>query len=78
MASLTQVISQLEAQRREAQQQVDKLDSAIAALRGVNGVNGKQNAGRTRRVLSAAARKRIAAAQKARWAKFKQQQKKAA
>ena len=74
MASLNQVISQLEAKRREAQRQVERLDSAIAALRGVNGTGSGRMSGHPRRVLSAAARKRIAAAQKARWAKFKQQQ----
>jgi hypothetical protein len=45
----------------------DKLDRAIAALSGSESSSG--NTGR--RKLSAAARERIAAAQRARWAKFK-------
>lgn len=77
MASLEQVISQLETQRKEAQQQVERLSSAIAALRGV-GRNGRTAKQGTTRVLSIAARRKIAAAQRARWARVRQQQKKAA
>jgi hypothetical protein len=47
-----------------------KLDRAIEALSGV--VGSKAGRGKTvKRVLSAAARKRIADAQRARWAKYK-------
>jgi hypothetical protein len=59
MADLGAVVAQLRAERA-------KLDKAIEALSGV-GVNS----GGGRRRLSAAARERIAAAQRARWAKFK-------
>lgn len=75
--SFEQVISQLEAQRKEAQQQVERLDSAIAALRGV-GRSGRTAKQGVTRVLSIAARRKIAAAQRARWARVRQQQKKAA
>jgi len=57
MTDLGAIVAQLKKER-------DKLDRAIAALSGV-GRNGG------RRKLSAAARERIAAAQRARWAKFK-------
>jgi len=63
MSDLDAVIEQLRAER-------DKLDRAIAALSGV----GESKSGtrrRGRRRLSAAARKRIADAQRARWAKYK-------
>jgi hypothetical protein len=57
--NLTQVVGQLRAER-------DRLDKAISALSGLNGdVQPK------RRTLSKAARERIAAAQRARWAKVK-------
>ena len=63
MTDLGTVLEQLKQERA-------KLDRAIAALSGV--VGGKVDGGRTTRPrLSAAARKRIAAAQRARWAKFK-------
>jgi len=60
MTDLRAVVEQLKKER-------DKLDRAIAALSGIGGGGG----GRGRRRLSAAARERIAAAQRARWAKFK-------
>ena len=58
MADLGAILSQLKAERA-------KLDKAIDALSGVAGKSGGT------RKLSAAARARIAAAQRARWAKFK-------
>ena len=62
MTDLGAVLAQLKKER-------DKLDRAIAAL---SGLGGKSGGGRTgRRRLSVAARKRIADAQRARWAKFK-------
>jgi len=64
MADLRAVVEQLKKER-------DKLDRAIEALSGVTGGGG----GGGRRILSAAARERIAAAQRARWAKFKAKKK---
>ena len=70
MADLGAVLAQLKAER-------DKLDRAIAALSGIGG--GKAHSGKTgRRHLSAAARKRIADAQRARWARYKATKKKRA
>jgi Mrp family chromosome partitioning ATPase len=60
MADLGGILATLKKER-------DKLNRAIAALSGVAG-GGKSTAKRT---LSAAARARISAAQKARWAKLK-------
>ena len=60
MTDLSAVVVQLKQER-------DKLDRAIAALSGITSNGG----GSGRRKLSAAARERIAAAQRARWAKFK-------
>jgi len=77
MANLTGTLAQLREQRKLAQRQVEKLDEAIAAIEGLVGRGGTSGMPR-KRVLSAAGRRRIALAQKARWAKFKQQQKKAA
>ena len=65
MADLRSVLEQLKKER-------DKLDRAIEALTGVRGGGGR---GGGRRNLSAAARERIAAAQRARWAKFKAKKK---
>ena len=65
------IIAQLKAERDKAAQQVNALDTAIRALSGLNSTA----ATRGRRTMSAAARARISAAQKARWAKVKGQQK---
>jgi len=46
----------------------DRLNAAIAALQSINGVSRLSSGKRT---LSAAARARIAAAQRKRWAKWK-------
>ena len=62
MADLGAVLEQLKAERA-------KLDKAIEVLSGLTGKSG--GIGRGSRRLSAAARARIAAAQRARWAKFK-------
>ena len=62
------IIAQLKAERDKAAQQVNALDSAIRALSGLNSTGGSA---RGRRTMSAAARARIAAAQRARWAKVK-------
>jgi hypothetical protein len=53
------------------------LDQAVQALSKITG--GSPGAGRhVKRTMSAAARRRIAAAQRARWAKFHASRKKAA
>ena len=64
MTDLGAVLAQLKAERA-------KLDRAIEALSGVVAGAGQNNGRGGRRRLSAAARQRIAAAQRARWAKFK-------
>ena len=66
-----EILEVLKAERDKAAQQVNALDTAIKALSGLNSTA----ATRGRRTMSAAARARISAAQKARWAKVKGQQK---
>ena len=78
MANLTAVVKQLRSERDRAARELDRLDAAIAALNHVAGRDGRRTAAgrrgrRPRRKLSAAARARIAAAQRARWAKVRQQ-----
>jgi len=62
MADIGAVVAQLKAERA-------KLDKAIEVLTRLTGKAGSGGGGK--RKLSAAARERIAAAQRARWAKFK-------
>jgi len=65
---LQQAITGLTRQREALAAELAKVTTAIRALRG-----GYRFLVRRRRVLSAAARNRIAAAQKARWAKWRAQ-----
>jgi len=64
------IIAQLKAERDKAAHQVKALDTAIRALSGMNSTGGSA---RGRRTMSAAARARISAAQRARWARTRGQ-----
>ena len=77
MANLARVLHELQRQRLGKQAELNRLDQAIAALGKLAGQHSGARAKGTRR-LSAAARRRIIVAQKARWAKWRAQQKKAA
>ena len=63
------IIAQLRIERDKAAQQVNALDMAIAALSGTTTSQGSRGP----RKMSAAARARISAAQKARWARTRGQ-----
>ena len=65
MTDLAGVVQQLRKERDQAAKTVERLDAALTALN--SGSRGKITA--TRSPLSPAARARIAAAQRARWAK---------
>src|SRR5438270_3345767 len=71
MLNLSKVVSQLQAQRKQVQSELIRLDSAISALRGSGTNNGAIQVAdsRPRRRLSAAGREAISLAQKARWAR---------
>ena len=83
MTNLSGVVEQLRAARAEAAKEVERLDVAIAALGNVGGSSRRGRArltgastaepARLRRTMSASARRKIAAAQRARWAKVRQQ-----
>lgn len=74
MANLARVVQQLRQERDQAQKRIEQLDGALKALTGLDAAGrsgGSVTSGGKRRTMSAAARKRIAAAQRARWAKWK-------
>jgi hypothetical protein len=73
MSTTTKVIKQLQAQRKQTERELEKLNLAIRVLSSLGGVQGTV---RRKPKFSAAARARIAAAQRARWAKLKAAQKK--
>ena len=74
MSTMKQVVHQLHAQRKRAELEIEKLNLAIKALTSLEGTSAPTI--RRKPKFSAAARGRIAAAQRARWAKIKAAQKK--
>jgi hypothetical protein len=68
MASLTNALQQLRAERRVAQLQVEKLDQAISVIESLNGTRVSHAPTRPTRIVSAASRRKMALAQRARWA----------
>jgi hypothetical protein len=83
MSSLAHAVQQLKIERDQAQQRVEQLEQALKVLSGVGALrtttrrNARaQASGAKRRTISAVARKRMAAAQRARWAKWKVAQRK--
>ena len=72
MANLSSIIAQLKQERDRVEKQLSGLNAALAAFAGA--YNGKPV--RKRRKISLSGRKRIAAAQSRRWAKFRKAAKK--
>jgi len=66
MANITSVLNQLQQESSRLTHQIESLDRAISALKGTSN-------NRMGRTISAAGRARIAAAQRARWAKARGQ-----
>ncbi|HVB98881.1 MAG TPA: hypothetical protein VNJ12_06055 [Candidatus Dormibacteraeota bacterium] len=76
MANLAQMMQELKAERKHMTKELRGLDKAISAvgkLLASNSTSAQGEKPKVRRRLSAAARKRIADAQRARWAKLKKQ-----
>jgi len=74
MTNLTGVIRKLQKEKQRVQGEMERLNAALAALGSLGSLEGKSKPSRApkaRRTMSVAARKRIAAAQRARWAKWK-------
>src|ERR1700675_50554 len=67
MASLENALQQLHADLREAQLHVEKLDQAISVIESLNGTEPSRNSNQPKRIISAASRRKMAKAQKARW-----------
>jgi hypothetical protein len=80
MANIAETVKVLEQERSRLAGEVRKLDKAISVLRklGGSGPSGTRKSVRNRRPMSAAARRKIGAAQRARWAKWKQEKRKKA
>jgi len=66
MSTLSSIITQLKQERDRVAKQLSAMDAALRAFAGVYRLPK-----RARRIMSLAARKKIAAAQRRRWAKFR-------
>jgi len=73
LKGLESVVSQLRGERTSLVNQLRHVDAALSVLGKLNG--GRSYTKPRRRRLSVAARKKIAAAQRARWAKVRQMKK---
>jgi len=72
MSSLNHVLSALQSEQKILERQLEQVKRAVTALRGLGGRNRKG----PRKGMSAKARASIAAAQRARWAKWRAAKKK--
>jgi hypothetical protein len=72
MVNLSGIVKQLKKERDRAQQRLSELNAALEAFAGVYRDTART---KPRRKISAKGRARIAAAQRARWARFNGQQK---
>jgi len=68
MSNLTGALQELGAERSRAQLHVEKLDQAIPVIESLNGSGTSRNANQPKRIISAASRRKMTLAQKARWA----------
>jgi hypothetical protein len=71
MANLGNALQELREERSGTQLRLEKLDQAISAIESLNGAGGSRTTTQTPRIVSAASRRKMALAQKARWAKAK-------
>ena len=71
MSNLTNALQDPREERKKAKSHVEKLDQAISVIESLNGSAASGSGQHTTRVISAASRRKMALAQKARWAKAK-------
>jgi hypothetical protein len=73
MGNLGGALQQLREERKHAQAHVEKLDQAISVIESLNGSGTFGKSTQPTRVISQASRRKMAQAQRARWAKARQQ-----
>ena len=72
MGNLGSALQQLRAERKQAQSHVEKLDQAISVIESLNGFGTFGKAAQPTRIISQASRRKMAQAQRARWARAKE------
>jgi hypothetical protein len=69
MGKLSSALQQLRAERKQAQLQVEKLDQAISVIESLSGAGAVLHVNQPVRIISQASRRKMARAQRARWAR---------
>jgi hypothetical protein len=69
MGNLSSALQQLRMERKQAQFHVEKLDQAISVIESLNGSGTFGETTQRTRIISASSRRKMARAQKARWAR---------
>jgi hypothetical protein len=73
MGNLTNALQELRAERKQAQTRVENLDQAISVIESLNGTGLFGKAAQPTRVISQASRRKMAQAQRARWARARKE-----
>jgi hypothetical protein len=73
MGNLTGALQQLRAERKQAQVRVESIDQAIAVIESLNGSGTLGKTNQPTRIISAASRRKMAQAQRARWARARKE-----
>jgi hypothetical protein len=72
MGNLTGALQQLRAERKQAQARVESIDQAISVIESLSGSGTFGQANQPTRIISKASRLKMARAQRARWAKTRE------
>jgi hypothetical protein len=72
MGNLSSALQQLRMERKQAQARVESIDQAISVVESLNGSRTSGKANQPTRAISAASRRKMARAQRARWARAKE------
>jgi hypothetical protein len=73
MGNLNNALQQLRAERKQAQARVESIDQAISVVESLNDSGTVQHANQAGRTISAASRRKMAQAQRARWARARKE-----
>jgi hypothetical protein len=73
MGNLNNALQQLRAERKQAQARVESIDQAISVIESLNGAGTFGKANQPTRIISQASRRKMARAQRARWARARKE-----
>jgi hypothetical protein len=73
MGNLSSALQQLRAERKQAQARVESIDQAILVIESLNDSGAVRQASQPNRIISQASRRKMAQAQRARWARAKKE-----